>query len=154
MKALAKAYGVNDKAVRRVIAMPEHAVQTATPEQVERLTRFQLHQDECPRCQRPKTKKSDLCRDCFNETRLDDATTLVTVPGEARVVLADVAPGRIVRVGHRWGVAMRTTESKRRLIDFWDGGREFVSDISIVEVAPGTRVLVGGVEEQDEEIAA
>lgn len=154
MAAIAKSYGVNQKAVYRVIGMPEHAVQTATPEQVESLTRFQVHQDACPRCERPKTKKSDLCRDCFNETRLDDATTLVMVPGETRVVLADVAPGRIVRVGSRWGVAMRTTRPKRRLVDFWDGGREWVSDVVIVEVAPGTRVLVGGVEEQPEEIAA
>lgn len=155
--ALAKEYGVNKAAVYKVLKMPESAVAKATDADKQRLAELLIPKgyDACPRCERPKTRESALCRDCFNETRLDAETRIENIPGERRVVLADVAVGRIVRHAGRWGVVVQGgSKSRSRLVDFWDGGREYVSDIAIVEVAPGQRVLVGGVEEAPEEIAA
>lgn len=101
-------------------------------------------------------RHSELCRDCFNETRLLDAQVRIeVVPGQKRVVLADLKPGRIVKVDKRWGVLLPGGDGgRRRSVDFWDGGRESVSNIAIVEAAPAKRLLVGGIEEEAEEIAA
>ena len=45
------------------------------------------------------------------------------------VVLADCPIGRVVRIRGRWGVVC-----SRRIVDFWDGGREYVNAWAVVEV--------------------
>lgn len=152
MYSLAKVYGVNRSAIERVMRMPAHLIEPATDEAQAALQTLTRDQDECPRCTRAKSKGSELCRDCRNETRLDAEITLVPVPGSPREKLADVAIGR---VKHRWGVVMRSGRRPKFVrVDFWDGGPEHVADTTIVAVAPSSQVLVGGVAEQPEEIAA
>lgn len=155
--AIAKSYGVNQSAVGRVVNLPEYLVQKATSEQMDALGDFRRDQVPCPRCERPKLRASELCWKCFNETRLNEELRIMIVPGRSRVQLGDVAAGRIVRVGTRWGVVMRgrhKAPARQRIVDFWDGGRSLVSDITVVAVAPGKRIFLGGVEERPEEIAA
>lgn len=154
LSAIAKSYGVHSRAVQRVVHLPEYMIATATPEQVAQTAALGRNQVPCPRCSRPKSRHAELCRECHAETRALAPTVLEPVPGKKRVVLADVAAGRIVLVDGRWGVAMRATLSRKRLVDFWDGGREWVSDVAIVDVAPGTRVLLAGEVEEPEEITA
>jgi len=53
--------------------------------------------------------------------------------------LADAPQGAIVRVGDRWGVVcIEPVEAFRqrgaRVVDFWDGGREYVRSSVVVEV--------------------
>lgn len=53
------------------------------------------------------------------------------------VVLADCPNGRVVRLGHRWGVVCKGKASNNRTdvtVDFWDGGREHVKAWKVVEV--------------------
>jgi hypothetical protein len=45
------------------------------------------------------------------------------------VVLADVPAGSVVRINGRWGVVV-----SKRIVDFWDGGREYVKSWAVVEV--------------------
>lgn len=152
---LAKEYGVNKEAVYRVLRLPEYLVRAATVDDMAVIGRFSPNHDECPRCLRPKLKRSQLCRDCHSEERELAPTTLERVPGSPSEVLADVPPGRIVRYQGRWGVVVRGAyRDGYKVVDFWDAGREHVKDIAIVAVAPALRVFVGGVEEEDEEIAA
>ena len=57
-----------------------------------------------------------------------------------RVILADVEVGTIVRLRGEWGVVCKAgrgsvkTPRRKRVVDFWWGGREYVSDIAVVEV--------------------
>lgn len=155
MNSIARSYNVNPSAVQRVIRLPEHAVAVATEEQVNRLSEMRLDQVPCPRCSRPKFHRSALCRMCADDLRFVAEVRLEKEPGQARVVLADVEPGRIVRVGNRWGVlTLGARRQGQLMVDFWDGGPELVPNITVVATAPRTRVFVGGVEEEPEEIAA
>jgi hypothetical protein len=53
-----------------------------------------------------------------------------------KVILADCPNGRIVRLGNRWGVVCkgRYTRGHEFVVDFWDGGREYVKAWKVVEV--------------------
>ena len=52
--------------------------------------------------------------------------------------LADLPNGAIVQVNGRWGVKCATPDargsSRRHIVDFWDGGREYVSKAKLVDV--------------------
>lgn len=50
-----------------------------------------------------------------------------------RLILANVPPGRCVLYEGRWGVTCGKN-SVRRVVDFWDGGREYVPVWKVVEV--------------------
>ena len=56
-----------------------------------------------------------------------------------------VPVGSLVRHQGRWGVVcVNPDENLRgwrqgRVIDFWDGGREYVPDAAVVDVAPNKR---------------
>lgn len=152
MLSLAKEYGVNPSAVQRVIRLPEYRVAAATPEQMAALSALARDQVPCPRCERPMSRAATLCKPCHGETRAFAETTLRKIPGQRRAILAAVPVGRIVKCDGRWGVVVGGYE--RRLVDFWDGGREYVSAKAVVTVAPSLSILVGGVEEAPEEIAA
>jgi hypothetical protein len=57
-----------------------------------------------------------------------------------KVIVADVSNGVIVRTrDKRWGVVCRgrygTFREGYRIIDFWDGGREYIRDTTVVEIA-------------------
>lgn len=53
-------------------------------------------------------------------------------------ILADVPAGAIVRFQDRWGVVCIGNNNvnlrNKRIVDFWDGGRELVSNIAVVDV--------------------
>lgn len=52
-----------------------------------------------------------------------------------RLILADVPNGSVVRVGNRWGVLSKgTVLYGHRVVDFWDGGREWVRSTTPVAV--------------------
>jgi hypothetical protein len=54
-----------------------------------------------------------------------------------KVVLADCRNGLIVRIGDRWGVVSTGKRNGTRdsvVVDFWDGGREYVKSWTVVEV--------------------
>ena len=56
-----------------------------------------------------------------------------------RAILADCPSGAIVRVRGRWGVVTRNGVNRRkhrRVVDFWDGGRERVAVTEPVDVLP------------------
>lgn len=50
-------------------------------------------------------------------------------------ILFDVARNRIVRYKGRWGVVCsRDARKSAVVVDFWDGGYEYVPDWHVVEV--------------------
>lgn len=51
-----------------------------------------------------------------------------------KVILADCLNGRVVRVGARWGVVCTAGRYPFKVVDFWDGGREYVQAWKVVEV--------------------
>lgn len=56
-----------------------------------------------------------------------------------RIVLADAPWGAIVRYQGDWGVLCMASnddgKNGKRVIDFWDGGRCYVPNYAVVEVA-------------------
>lgn len=152
--AIAKSYGVDYSAVQRVLKLPAHLIATATSAEMERLGALRRHQVPCPRCERPMSRTSELCRDCSNETRFNLELRIETIPGQSRVVLADVEVGRIVRIGKRVGVVCRGGRGRWRVVDFWWEGRERVELTTIVATLPAKRLFLDGIEETPEEIAA
>ena len=52
-----------------------------------------------------------------------------------KVFLNDCLNGQIVRVGHRWGVVCMGGRAQYKVVDFWDGGREYVLAWKVVEVS-------------------
>lgn len=58
-------------------------------------------------------------------------------------ILADVPCGSIVKVDGRWGVVCQkpfgASKWATRVVDFWDGGREYIKDTAVVVVAPNKR---------------
>lgn len=52
-----------------------------------------------------------------------------------RLILADVRNGSVVYVGNRWGVlSLGSRRHSYRIVDFWDGGREWVRSTAPVDV--------------------
>lgn len=49
--------------------------------------------------------------------------------------MADAQIGAIVRVDGRWGVVCGSDRGITRVVDFWDGGREYVARWMIAELA-------------------
>lgn len=53
-----------------------------------------------------------------------------------KIVLADAPNGAVVRVDGDWGVVCAGNYDRRLhlIVDFWDGGRTYVSPSTLVEV--------------------
>lgn len=152
--SIARDYGVDVKSVRRVVHMSEARARAASEEQIAALPR-DPDKEPCPRCTRPKSKSAELCRDCFNELRLEPME-LRHIPAVPKTELRNVEPGRIVLVGVRYGVLLGRRDPASpgyRLVDFWEGGLELINPRTLVRVEPGVEVLVGGVDDGGEEIA-
>lgn len=154
---IARTLGVDRRGVARVVKLPASRVKSATDEQI--LGAGPGDRIPCPRCMGPMTPKSELCRDCRSETRLQRMTLerVPGTPGNSYVELRDVEPNRIVEVDGSWGVLCRNrpdAPSGYRLVDFWEFDAEYVHERTRVRVRPSTRVVVGGVSEEEEEIEA
>jgi hypothetical protein len=157
--AIAKDMGVDRRSVDRVVKMsPRHV--TEAMKMTDPDVRQAMIQDRgkvpCPRCGRPMSKDSTHCRDCTNELRLEDAPVeLVRVAGIRQIELRNVSRNRVVKVDDRWGVTCglpRGESDRNRIVDFWDGGREYVPAKSLVEVAPSSVVVIAGEVQEDEPI--
>lgn len=150
---IARRLGVDRRGVARVVKLPEYVVASASEEQV--FGTGPRDRIPCPRCMGPMTPNASLCISCRNETRLAPMT-LERVPGThgtQRIALRDVALNRIVEVDGMWGVLCRNPPDAPygyRLVDFWEIPSEFVHERTRVRVQSTTRVVVGGVTEEED----